>query len=62
MKGTTTVECLHPGHHCRPLACPDCGRYSGHSWTTELHWTENGISQQWGGTCKTHGAWSDDAA
>lgn len=54
--------CDHAGEHCEPLKCPECGRYSGHSWSTSGESTENGWNQYWGGTCRTHGEWSDAAA
>ncbi|AOY72068.1 hypothetical protein ARZXY2_2538 [Arthrobacter sp. ZXY-2] len=55
-------DCLHMGEHCAPLHCPDCGRFSRHSWTTEYHYTENDGNQYWGGECVRHGEWSDAAA
>lgn len=56
------VDCLHPGDHTRPLNCPDCGRFSAHSWQTRWFYTQNGGQQSWGGTCARHGEWSEDAA
>jgi len=53
---------MHPGEHCQPLHCPDCGRYSRHSWDTGGFSTQNGWNQHWGGICIKHGPWSDSAA
>ena len=47
------------GPKCEPINCPDCGRFSAESWSTELTSTENGWWQEWGGVCKVHGRWSD---
>lgn len=44
------------------MKCPDCGRFSRHSWDTGWYGTQNGQNQDWGGTCSTHGDWSDSAA
>lgn len=56
------AECsVHPGEHCEPIACPECGKFSRDSWDTGPHFNENGFQQQWGGICKTHGEWSDSA-
>lgn len=56
-------ECMHlMGDHCRPLNCPDCGRFSRHSWDTGGLATQNGWNQHWGGICIKHGEWSDAAA
>lgn len=52
-------ECLHPGSHCRGLGCPDCGKFSAHSWMTAGHYGPDGWWQAWGGTCAEHGEWSD---
>lgn len=53
---------MHSGEHCKPNNCPDCGRYSGHSWDTGGFSTQNGWNQYWGGICIIHGEWSDSAA
>lgn len=55
-------ECLHSGKHCRPNRCPDCGRFSSHSWTTGWVYSEDGSNEHFGGTCKVHGEWTDAAA
>lgn len=59
---TMTADCMHPGEHHTPFNCPDCGRFSSHSWTTGLYGTQNGLNERWGGTCGQHGEWSDSAA
>jgi hypothetical protein len=41
------------------LGCPDCGKFSRHSWTTRGMYTPDGYYQAWGGICVTHGHWSD---
>ena len=55
-------DCLHSGEHCKPMKCPDCGRFSRHSWDTGWFGTQDGNNQYWGGTCSVHGEWSDAAA
>lgn len=55
-------DCLHPGEHCQPNHCPDCGRYSSHSWDTGDYYTQNGWNQRWGGTCVKHGEWEESGA
>lgn len=55
-------ECEHPGEHSRTLNCPDCGRFSAHSWDTGELYSQNGFNQYWGGACKAHGSWSEAAA
>lgn len=57
-----STDCMHPGQHCAPLRCPDCGRYSKHSWDTGPYATQNGANQHYGGECTKHGEWSDSAA
>lgn len=54
--------CLHPGQHCAPLNCPDCGRFSRHSFDTGPFYTENGFQQCWGGDCSQCGEWSNEAS
>lgn len=55
-------DCLHPGEHVAPIQCPDCGRFSSHSWSTRPFYGPDGYDQHWGGTCKTDGAWSESVA
>lgn len=53
---------MHPGAHAGPLHCPECGRFSSHSYDTGAFYTQNGFQQRWGGTCRVHGDWEDSAA
>ena len=53
-----TRECDHPGRQYAPINCPDCGRFSAHSWSWSTYGPD-GYYASWGGTCKTHGRWSD---
>jgi hypothetical protein len=47
-------------HPCAPLKCPTCGRFSGASWSTPYEMQDDGgHTREWGGTCSTHGRWSD---
>ena len=55
-------DCLHPGEHTEPICCPDCGRFSAHSWETRGEYGPNGWDQSWGGTCKRCGEWSESVA
>lgn len=55
-------DCMHPGVHCPPNRCPDCGRFSRHSWDTGGYSTQNGWNQDWGGICGQCGEWSEQAA
>lgn len=55
-------KCEHPGRPSRALNCPDCGRLSAHSWITKPYYGPDGFDQQWGGTCKVHGEWSESVA
>lgn len=59
---TLDDDCIHAGVHCAPLNCPDCGRFSAHSWDTGGLGTQNGWNQHWGGTCRECGEWSNSAA
>ena len=53
--------CYHPGKHCRAIGCPDCGRFSRHSWETGPIATMDGTDYMWGGICETHGHWSESS-
>lgn len=55
-------QCMHPGAHSSPNRCPDCARFSSHSYDTGAFYTQNGFQQRWGGVCKIHGEWEDSAA
>jgi len=56
---TCTSDCVHAGSLTkRPANCPDCGRFSSHSY----QWHTNGpdgFFVMWGGTCSVHGKWSE---
>jgi hypothetical protein len=50
------------GEHVRAIPCPECGKFSSHSWSTEWLYSPSGDNQYWGGTCKEHGSWMESAA
>lgn len=54
---TATCDCID--YHVAPLLCPYCSKFCSHSWDTGGIQTPNGYTHSWGGTCKTHGHWSD---
>ena len=55
-------DCMHPGEHGAAIKCPDCGRFSGHSWSTGWYSTQDGGNERFGGDCSKCGEWSDSAA
>jgi hypothetical protein len=57
----TDCEWHNTTDHCKPLNCPECGRFSADSWDTGWFGTQNGMDQRWGGECSEHGIWSDSA-